>query len=217
METPTRFPDADEDGFTLADALRLSSAPAGAAERIRAYIATLDDWRQRMNLIGPGEGRHLWRRHVYDSLQLLPLIRDDERSIADLGSGAGFPGMILACAFPDRTIALVEKSPKKADFLRAAAMAAGTRALVLNQRAEDPPPHPYALVVSRALSPLPKLLGQAFPWLAPGGRSLFVKGRGASSELALARESWDFEAQPHESQTSPDGQILAVTGLRRRS
>jgi 16S rRNA (guanine527-N7)-methyltransferase len=209
-----RFPATDEDGFTLADAVRLAGVSRETGARIERYVAALDEWRTKLNLIGPGEGKHLWRRHVYDSLQLVPLIREEERSIADLGSGAGFPGIILACAFPDRDVALVEKSPKKSEFLRAAVLAAGVRAEVLTQRAEDPVSKRYDLVTSRALSPLPKLLGQAYPWLTGVGRSLFVKGRGASSELALARESWDFEAIPHESQTNPEGQILAVSGLR---
>jgi 16S rRNA (guanine527-N7)-methyltransferase len=208
------FPTADEDGFTLEDAIRLSGVSRETGPRITRYIAALDEWRTKLNLIGPGEGRHLWKRHVYDSLQLAPLIRPEETSIADLGSGAGFPGIILACAFPERDVALVEKSPKKCEFLRAAISAAGLRAVVLNQRTEDPVPKRYDLVTSRALSPLPKLLGQSYPWLMANGRSLFIKGRGVISELADARDSWAFDLVTRESQTNPEGQVLAISGLR---
>jgi 16S rRNA (guanine527-N7)-methyltransferase len=211
------FPAQDEDGFSLDDAIRLSGVSRETGARIQRFIAALDDWRTKLNLIGPGEGARLWRRHVFDSLQLVPLIRPEERSIADLGSGAGFPGMILACAFPDRDIALVEKSPKKSEFLRAAVNAAGLTARVYCQRAEDPVPKRYDLVTSRALSPLPKLLAQALPWLTPSGRSLFVKGRGVSSETALARETWDFEVETRESQSDGDGQVLSISLLRPRS
>jgi 16S rRNA (guanine527-N7)-methyltransferase len=208
------FPPADEDGFTLDDAIRLSGVSRETGPRITRYIAALDAWRSRLNLIGPGEGRHLWRRHVFDSLQLALLIRPEETSIADLGTGAGFPGMILACAFPERDVALIEKSPKKCEFLRAAVSSAGLNAQVLNQRTEDPVPKQYDLVVSRALSPLPRLLGQAYPWLIANGRSLFIKGQGVLSELTQARDSWSFDLESHVSQTNPDGQILAISQLR---
>jgi 16S rRNA (guanine527-N7)-methyltransferase len=208
------FPAADEDGFTLDDAIRRSGVSRETGPRIARYIAALDDWRTRLNLIGPGEGRHLWKRHVFDSLQLAPLIRPAETEIADLGSGAGFPGIILACAFPEREVALVEKSPKKCEFLRAAASAAGLTVRVYNQRTEDPVPKRYDLVVSRALSPLPRLLGQAYPWLIANGRSLFIKGQGVFSEVTEARDSWSFDLESHVSQTNPDGQILAISELR---
>lgn len=211
------FPVADEDGFSLEDAIRLSGVSRETGPRITRYIATLDDWRSRLNLIGPGEGRHLWKRHVFDSLQLVPLIRPEETDIADLGSGAGFPGIILACAFPEREVALVEKSPKKCEFLRAAVSAAGLTVRVYNQRAEDPVPKRYDLVVSRALSPLPKLLGQAAPWLIANGRSLFIKGQGVLSEMTQARDSWSFDLESHVSQTNTEGQVLAVSGLQPRS
>lgn len=207
------FPAADEDGFTLDDAIRLAGVSRETASRISRYTAALDDWRGRLNLIGPGEGKHLWKRHVFDSLQIVPLIRPDETSIADLGTGAGFPGIVLACAFPEREVALVEKSPKKCEFLRAAVLAAGLSARVVNQRTEDPVPKRYDLVVARALSPLPKLLGQACPWLKANGRSLFIKGQGVFSEISQARDSWSFDLESHVSQTNPEGQILAISKL----
>jgi 16S rRNA (guanine527-N7)-methyltransferase len=208
------FPAADEDGFSLEDAIRLSGVSRETAPRITRYMAALDAWRTRLNLIGPGEGRHVWRRHVFDSLQLAPLIRPGERDIVDLGTGAGFPGIILACALPEREVALVEKSPKKCEFLRAAVSSAGLTVQVYNQRTEDPAPGRYDLVVSRALSPLPRLLGQAYPWLRADGRSLFIKGKGVMSELTEARVSWSFDLETHVSQTNPDGQILAISEIR---
>ena len=90
------FPDQDEDGFGPDDVMRLTGVSRETFSRVRAYLDLLDVWRTRINLIGPSEGRHLWKRHVYDSLQVLDLIGPGVKTIADLGSGAGFPGIVLA-------------------------------------------------------------------------------------------------------------------------
>jgi 16S rRNA (guanine527-N7)-methyltransferase len=180
----------------------------------------LDDWRERINLIGPGEGRHVWRRHVLDSLQLLEQIFLTDLRVADLGSGAGFPGLVLACALAERegaNVTLVEKSVRKSQFLEAAIAAVGLPAKVLNQRLEDPTPNEkFDVVTARALAPLPKLLGYAHGWLKPSGKALLMKGRDAVKELTLARESWTFETSTRTSLSSPEGQILTVSNLRPR-
>ena len=109
-----------------------------------SYLAVLDAWRERINLIGPGEGRHLWRRHVLDSAcSCIEQISSDDLKVADLGSGAGFPGLVIACALAERpgaSVTLVEKSPRKSEFLEAAIAEVGLPARVLNTRIEDPPP-----------------------------------------------------------------------------
>ena len=96
------WPATDEDGFGPEDVIRLTGVSRETFHKISGYLELLDRWRERINLIGPGEGRHLWRRHVLDSLQLVEQISFDETSVADLGSGAGFPGLILACALAER-------------------------------------------------------------------------------------------------------------------
>ena len=214
------FPDQDEDGFGPDDVMRLTGVSRETFSRVRAYLDLLDVWRTRINLIGPSEGRHLWKRHVYDSLQVLDLIGPGVKTIADLGSGAGFPGIVLACALADRadfSVTLVEKSVRKAEFLQAAVDAVRLPAVVRNQRIEDSHPVRVDLVTARALAPLPKLLALAEGWMRPGGQAVFLKGREAASELTLARESWTFDISARASMSSPDGQVLAISSLKRRA
>ena len=214
------FPERDEDGFGPDQFAEASDVSRETLDRIRHYLFVLDDWRTRMNLIGPSEGRHLWRRHVFDSLQVLDLIGTGPAALVDLGSGAGFPGLVLACALAERgdiSITLVEKSPKKAHFLEAAAKAVlGAKGpMVRVQRIEDAPLDRFDLVTARALAPLPKLLGFVETWAKPDGRALLWKGREATSELTLSRESWTFELSRRASRSDPEGQILAISNLRR--
>jgi 16S rRNA (guanine527-N7)-methyltransferase len=213
------FPAQDEDGFGPEDALRLTSVSRETLGRVRSYLAVLDQWRERINLIGPGEGRHLWRRHVLDSLQLIEQISSDDLAVADLGSGAGFPGLVIACALAERpgaSVTLVEKSPRKSEFLEAAIAAQGLPARVLNVRIEDPPRQKFDLVTARALAPLPKLLGFAHGWLKPSGKALLMKGRDVEAEVAEARRSWTFEMSDRASLSSPEGRVLRLSSIAPR-
>jgi len=213
------WPATDEDGFGAEDVARLAHVSRETLSRVSAYLSALDAWRERINLIGPGEGRHLWRRHVLDSLQLLDQIGPNDKLVADLGSGAGFPGLALACALVDRagtSMTLVEKSPRKSEFLKAAIIAVGLPAQVLTQRVEEAPESQFDVVTARALAPLPKLLGYAHAWLKPSGKALLMKGRDAVAELTMARKSWTFDLSTRASLSSPEGQILTVSDLRPR-
>ena len=207
------------DGFGPEDVVRLTGVSRETFQKISAYLELLDRWRERINLIGPGEGRHLWRRHVLDSLQLLQYISAEDKSVADLGSGAGFPGLILACALADKAgaaVTLVEKSPRKSEFLRAVGKEVGLPVAVLTIRLEDAPGVLFDVVTARALAPLPKLLGFADAWLKPSGKALLMKGRDTEAELAEAREAWTFDLSTLDSQSSPEGRVLRVSSLRSR-
>lgn len=213
------WPAHDEDGFGPDDALRLTGVSRETLERVRSYLAVLDQWRERINLIGPGEGRHLWRRHVLDSLQLIEYISQDDLNVADLGSGSGFPGLVIACALAERpgaSVTLVEKSPRKSEFLEAAIAAQGLPARVLNVRIEDAPRQKFDLVTARALAPLPKLLGYAYGWLKPSGKALLMKGRDVEAEVAEARRSWTFEMSDRASLSSPEGRVLRLSSIAPR-
>lgn len=214
------FPACDEDGFGPDQVAEAAGVSRETLDRVRHFVRVLDAWRGRMNLIGPAEGRHLWRRHVLDSLQALERIGAGPGTLVDLGSGAGFPGLVLACALSGRgdiAVTLVEKSPKKAHFLEKAAEAVlgAKRPVVLNRRIEDAPPGRFDIVTARALAPLPKLLGYVDSWAKPDGRAVLWKGREATSELTLSRESWTFDLSHRVSLSNPDGQILAISNLRR--
>ena len=213
------WPATDEDGFGPEDVVKLTGVSRETFHKISAYLELLDRWRERINLIGPAEGRHLWRRHVLDSLQLLQYISAEDKSVADLGSGAGFPGLILACALADKAgaaVTLVEKSPRKSEFLRAVGKEVGLPVAVLTIRLEDAPGVLFDVVTARALAPLPKLLGFADAWLKPSGKALLMKGRDTEAELAEAREAWTFDLSTLDSQSSPEGRVLRVSSLRSR-
>ena len=213
------WPATDEDGFGPEDVVRLTGVSRETFGRVQGYLELLDQWRERINLIGPGEGRHLWRRHVLDSLQLLQYISEDDNSVADLGSGAGFPGLVIACALAERPgamVTLVEKSPRKSEFLRAAGKALGLPVKVLTIRLEDAPGTHFDVVTARALAPLPKLLGFAASWLKPSGKALLMKGRDTAAELAEAQEAWTFDLATLDSLSSPEGRVLRVSSLRPR-
>ena len=153
------------------------------------------------------------------SLQLLEYISDDDKSVADLGSGAGFPGLILACAMADKpgaSVTLVEKSPRKSEFLRAVGKELALPVKVLTIRLEDYPGTRFDVVTARALAPLPKLLGYAADWLKPSGKALLMKGRDTAAELAEAQEAWTFDLSTLDSLSSPEGRVLKVSSLRSR-
>jgi 16S rRNA (guanine527-N7)-methyltransferase len=213
------FPDRDADGLGPDEVRERTGVSRETLERVRAYLSVLDAWRTRLNLIGPGETTRIWTRHVLDSLQLAPLLPEGEITLVDLGTGAGFPGLLLACLLQERgggETVLVEKSVRKSEFLRAAIDALQLRARVITARLEDAEKIEADVVTARALSPLPELLGQASPWLKPNGRSLFLKGRDATDEIARAQESWIFDIHISPSLSSADGKVLSISSLRRR-
>jgi 16S rRNA (guanine527-N7)-methyltransferase len=213
------WPATDEDGFGPQDAVRLTGVSRETLSRVEHYLALLGTWRERINLIGPGEGRHLWRRHVLDSLQLVEQISAEDLKLADLGSGAGFPGLVLACALVERpgaSVTLVEKSVRKSEFLEAVIEEVGLPAHVVNARLEDGTRDRFDVVTARALAPLPKLLGFAASWLKPSGKALLMKGKDTAAELAEARAAWDFDMSARESLSSPEGRVLLISSLRPR-
>jgi len=198
-----------------AKALALISVSRETSTRLDRFIAVLQTWQQRMNLIGSSTEATVWTRHVADSLQLLALAPEAQIWV-DLGSGAGFPGLAIACALadvPGAEVHLVERSTKKAAFLREAAEAAGAPAIVHAERAEDFVKHPPArvdVVTARAVAPLPELLALAFPLLKRGARGLFLKGQDVDTELTEAAKCWNIAVTLAESQTDPKARIVIL-------
>lgn len=182
-------------------------------ERLDPIIATLDEWRIRSNLIGPKEWPNIWERHVWDSLQLADHVEDGAR-ICDLGSGAGFPGLILAAAVPGVHVTLIETSGKKCGFLRAAIDAAGLPANVIQGRVENMDGFDVDIVTARAFAPLPKLLEYSSVWMENGANGLFLKGERWQEELTAAQQSWTFAYDATPSRSGA-GVILKVRELQR--
>jgi 16S rRNA (guanine527-N7)-methyltransferase len=199
-------------------ALALTPVSRETLARLDRFVATLIDWQQRINLIAPSTETKIWTRHIADSLQLLALA-PDARIWADLGSGAGFPGLAIACALadmPGSRVHLVESVGKKAAFLRQAVTATGGAATVHAIRAEDfivAAPEPIDVVTARALAPLPKLLALAYPLLKKGALGLFPKGQDVEAELTEAAKCWKIRASLTPSRTDPKARIVTVRGL----
>ena len=170
------------------------------------------------NLIARSTIPHLWTRHIADSLQLLALA-PNARTWIDLGSGAGFPGLVLACAFasqPGSMVHLVESIQKKAAFLRDAAQQIQVPATVHAVRIEDFGKNTDIradVVTARALAPLDQLLTLAHPLLRSGALGLFPKGQDVEGELTQASKSWNIEASLVPSQTNPLSRIVVVKSL----
>jgi 16S rRNA (guanine527-N7)-methyltransferase len=199
----------------------LSRAEAGALlgvsretlERLQTYLDLLARWQQRINLVGPSTLEDPWRRHIVDCGQLWRLWPENARSVVDLGSGAGLPGLVLAIMGAPE-VHLVESDQRKAAFLREAARACGAVATIHAGRAETVPPLAADVVTARALAPLPELLRLAERHVHPGTTCLFLKGRTAASELTRAREVWTMRVASVGSLSDPEGQILLISEIR---
>jgi 16S rRNA (guanine527-N7)-methyltransferase len=183
-------------------------------DRLRAYLDLLARWQEKINLVGSATLRDPWRRHVLDSGQLWRFWPPGARILADLGSGAGFPGLVLAVLGAPVTH-LIESDRRKAAFLREAARASGAVVSVHAARIEQVPPLAADVVTARALAPLTELLGLAERHVQAGTTCLFLKGRGAESELALARESWTMRIEREASLTDPEALLLKISEIRR--
>ena len=201
-----------------AQALTLTPVSCETLDRLDRFVATLLTWQQRINLIAPSTVPRLWTRHIADSLQLLPLA-PEAKTWVDLGSGGGFPGLIIACALaetPGARVHLVESNAKKAAFLREAARIADAPAEVHATRIVDFVENlaaPVDVVSARALAPLVDLLGAAYPLLKSGAVGLFPKGQDVELELTEAAKCWTIRSSLASSVTDPDGRIVRVTGV----
>ena len=193
-------------------------------DRLRIYAAYLKDWQQTLNLISRNSVLDLWDRHMRDSIQLVEHLPDDARSITDIGSGAGFPGLVLAIVTGLPT-ELIESHARKGTFLREVASATKAPVTVTTARVEDIAREKVLqrqesaktsidILTVRALAPLEKLCEMADSLGAK--RCLFMKGRRWREELTDAEKRWRIQHQSFESVTSPEGRILRVTGLKKR-
>lgn len=186
-------------------------------DALATYVALLEKWQAKINLISKASLPDVWMRHVVDSAQLWPLIPEDATTLTDLGSGAGFPGLVLAVLGEDRPgfqVHLIESDTRKCAFLREVTRATGARATVHNARAESLDPWPSDVVTARALAPLPDLLPLANPFVAPAGIALFLKGRGAKEELTSAASWGTFTVEVLPSHTAGEAQLLKLSDLR---
>ena len=166
------------------------------------------------NLVSEATLKEVWHRHFYDSAQLDALIPDDAKTLADLGSGAGFPGLVLAILRRGRLkVSLYEATTKKADFLKAVAQHLYLSVEVRNERIETVRPKPYDIVTARAFAPLPELLTYAQRFTGPKTIALFLKGQSHTAELTEAQRNWKMNLRSHPSKTHPLGVVLEIRDL----
>jgi 16S rRNA (guanine527-N7)-methyltransferase len=214
----------DQNAAIAADRVRAQDLLAVSREtsaRLDRLVELLLEWQQTRNLIAASTIPNIWTRHIADSLQLLELA-PEARIWVDLGSGAGFPGLVLACALADRPgaeVHLVESTGKKCAFLQAAADDLRLPAKIHCQRVETLIPAfsiKPDVVTARALAPLPKLLELAFPLLKRGATGLFLKGQDVVSELTKASKCWIIRYELVPSRTDDRARIVVVQGLESR-
>lgn len=185
-------------------------------DRLETMVLTLGRWQKAINLVGQGTLADIWVRHILDSAQLVPLVPADAENLTDLGSGGGFPGLVIAALRPDLTITLIESDARKGAFLGEAArrMELPKQPSIIIGRIEAVPPAKADIVTARALAPLKQLLAWAAPHRNDPAICLFHKGKGWQGELTEAREDWDIQTQPFSSVTDRDAVLLRISSYR---
>lgn len=189
-------------------------------ERLVAFEQVFQKWNRSINLAAPSTLDDVWRRHILDSAQLAR-IEPAARRWVDLGSGGGFPGLVMAFLLAERdgaSIDLIESNRKKASFLQTVVGQFNLPARVVARRIDDSYLIVSApeIVTARALASLPDLLDLSAPWLTRGARALFHKGRDYRAEVAESTQRWSFDLVEHASVTDAHGVILELSGLRPR-
>ncbi|HLZ04479.1 MAG TPA: 16S rRNA (guanine(527)-N(7))-methyltransferase RsmG [Bradyrhizobium sp.] len=204
-----------------AEALRLTPVSRETESRLDRYIDLLGRWQAKTNLVAPSTLPHLWTRHASDSLQLLALA-PHAKTWVDLGSGGGFPGVVLACALAEKagaTVHLIERNAKKAAFLREALRITSAPGIVHATGIEDIVDSiegPIDCVTARALAPLHQLIGFAEPLVKRGAKALFLKGQDVEAELTEATKYWNIKPLLHSSLTGGQGWIVELDQIERR-
>lgn len=201
-------------------------------ERLETYEVLLRKWQRTINLVAPSTLNDAWGRHFADSAQLLALAPSEATRWLDLGSGAGFPGLVLAILLAERegaTMTLIESDSRKAAFLREVARQTGVTVDILCERIEKVPTQAkvvsretaesgeWDVITARALAPLPRLLDLAAPYFSQDTVGLFLKGREAQAEIAAAQSGWSFSFELHRSLTDEEGQVVLVRALQAKT
>lgn len=204
----------------MTDIERRFNVSRETVEKLKVYAGLLKKWNPKINLVSPASLKDLENRHIMDSLQLWSL-RGSARSWVDLGSGGGFPGMVIALANAAENagldVTLVESDARKSAFLRTVSRETSSKVDVVNARIEEADIGPADVVSARALAALPQLLDFTHGLLASGGYALYLKGRTCDEEIESAQRVWQFDFEKIASATDPQGVILKVWNIKRAS
>lgn len=187
-------------------------------ERLEIFEQVIRKWNPKINLVSRSSLENLWTRHIVDSIQVFRSA-PDSKSWVDLGSGGGFPGVIVAILaadeIPEMAVTLIESDQRKSVFLRTVARECGAKVQVLSQRIESVDPQKAQILSARALADLNVLLGFTDRHLQKDGTAMFPKGVTWKKELEEARRHWRFDVEPITSLTEPDAVILKIRGVAR--
>jgi 16S rRNA (guanine527-N7)-methyltransferase len=194
----------------------ISGASDEDLERLRTYVALLNKWQDKINLVSKDSLTDVWRRHILDSAQLAPLIGSQIKSIADIGTGAGFPGMVLAIIGAAEEIHLIESNERKNVFLREVNRVTKAGTIIHNIRVEKLQEVSVDLVVSRAVASLEQLLQYVNPLIKKGGQCLFLKGKKWREELTEVQKKWIINESVIQSLSDPSGMILKLEEIKSR-
>ena len=222
MAKPARRTKSPISAADKAVALTLTPVSRETEARLDRYVDLLLEWQAKTNLVAPSTLPSLWTRHIADSLQLLALA-PAAKVWVDLGSGGGFPGVVLACALaetPGATVHLVERNTRKAAFLREALRVTSTPGMVHLAEIGDTVDRITGrvdCVTARAVAPLNQLVGFAEPLVRKGAKALFLKGQDVEAELTEATKYWNIKPQLHSSRTGGGGWIVELDQIERRN
>lgn len=183
--------------------------------RLKAYVALLETWNRKINLVGRSTMADVWHRHILDSAQIAPLIQAGAKTLVDLGTGAGLPGLILSVLNSPLAVHLVESDSRKCAFLREAVRVTQSPAIVHESRIERVSLPAPDVIVARACASLSDLLDLAENLLSIHTTCIFLKGAQAEQELTVARTRWKMQLRQVQSRTDPLGRILVMTEVAR--
>lgn len=183
---------------------------------LHVYEALLEKWQKKINLVSSSTLSHLWERHFEDSLQLLPYLPKVKSTLIDLGSGAGFPGLVLAiCKKETLEVTLVESDLRKCLFLENVSRETFSYPKILRSRIESLTGLKADVITARALASLPHLLEYAYPLMKTTSFCLFLKGKEVEKEIEMAKKKWEFCLEMFPSLTDSEGRLLKISHLKR--
>ncbi len=189
------------------------------SERLKTFEGLVQKWSPKINLVSRDDLRHVWDRHIVDSAQILAHSPSNPKIWTDIGSGGGFPGIIVAIVLAERSpnckVTMIESDQRKATFLRTALRECGITGQVIASRIEAAPPQSADVLSARALAPVSDLLAHAALHLNKNGIALLHKGRNYAQEFEVARKNWTFDLVAHQSKTASDSRILEIGNIQR--
>lgn len=204
----------------MIDVIKKYNVSRETTKKLESYQTLVKEWNGKFNLISKSTENTIWERHIVDSLQLIKFITPKDKVLLDLGSGAGFPGIVLAIAcqemYPDLKIKLVESIGKKASFLQEVNKTLNLNMEIYKERIENLKIGKVDVITSRALASLPKLLEYAKPFCSNSTKLIFLKGEKWVQEQDEARKKWMYECEVSDSDTSEYGKILRISDLRSK-